>query len=306
MNVVINEQVLIMNEIANIENNHATKNTDTIATAFVEPSILALHLAYFLFSGGQSMVQISQRELKQTVLALNVHFLTEHSVGDEKARDNSIAPSLSDAYISHLSYELEKCQVYFIKLNKRYLLMPMASVNTVEKLSVDAQALVKFSDQEIRSKFNALLDNAKKGTKQSTILDNKLISDDKQVILRDIWDTLIAWVKEKGYSENNEDALITYQQLAQRSRYQLHRNGLANYLYSIEVACKDKDLPSLDSLVVKQDKRLPEKIDPMDTAKINEFKTTLKDIIEYVKSDMYDGDYVNTLEYRHKPRPKKR
>lgn len=268
----------------------------------VSPLELAYRLAYLLLNHRDNnakklFFQVTRKSLEKLAKESNAIHTT---ITDDIIKDK--AP-ISEAYIDCVRYELEKLGFLLIKADKKYLLCAASTLSRVSSLTKDYEQFNTINTLQIKQKVHEGLKPTDDQKKQSKAKDKNKVTEDKQLILEDIWSVLL---QRAGQSLTPEKITLTHKKLTKCCTYQLHQNGLASYLYSIAQYCQSKQLPRLDYLVVKEGTGFPEGILATDIEAIKDFHDQLEQVITFVKeSDNSFPSKPLDLKFEKKPKAKK-
>lgn len=247
----------------------------------VSPIDLAYRLAYLLLDHYnnkeyQVFFQITRKCLEKLA--------KDHSAIQTMAADNVIkdkAP-ISEAFINCVRYELEKLGFALIKADKKYLLCSTSMLDQISCLTKDYEQFATIEVNQIKQAVNEALKPKNEQAVQSKTKPKKKVTENKQLILEDIWSILLKQAKQSLVSKA---ITLTHAELTKCCQYQVHQNGLASYLYSIAQYCQSRQLPRLDYLVVKEGTRLPDGIVATDINAVIDFHAQLEEIVSSVKKE---------------------
>lgn len=255
---------------------------------------MALRLAY-LVATAENSVRFFRTTRKRLEKLAAKKETTDQTGNQNNATFQDKAP-IKETYIDHTRYELEKLGFVLIRADKTYLVCVAEDLYEVSLLNQDHVELYSLAEKELDAKVADFIENKNKkiGNKEN----NKPITEDKQLILEDIWEKLV--IHAKANINQSDLPTLTYQELTSRLNYKVHRNGLASFLYSIEEYCKTNTLPKLNYLVVKA---VLESSKATDIECIKSFDDELKLIVEFVKCGKLPKS--PNIIYQKKDRPKK-
>lgn len=244
--------------------------------SLVEPNLLALRLAYLVATAENSarFFRTTRKRLEKLAAKKET---TDQTGNQNNATFQDKAP-IKETYIDHTRYELEKLGFVLIRADKTYLVCVAEDLRKISLIDDDNVELYSLAEKELDAKVKDFIEN--KNKKMGNKENNKPITEDKQLILKDIWEKLVTHAKA-NINQSDLPAL-TYQELTSRLNYKVHRNGLASFLYSIECYCTDKELPKLNFLVVKA---VLEYSKTTDRKGIDEFKNEVKEILKSVQNN---------------------
>lgn len=275
----------------------------------MSPKQLAYRLGYLLNQQKPGDVNKQNQLFRITKKGLEV--LAEDKTATNAQQNTAIAHQapISEAYIACTAYELERINCYLIKVDREYVISSQISIKKLRKLSIgdgSGQNIYGLSwdslEEEIQAALHQEIPNAP--LTQKRLLEN----GDQQQALLNIWQTLITHAKTHVNSalSSKHVSPLSYKMLCEKLPFQLHQNGLASYLYSIEQYCQNKQLPRLDYLVVKNESKLPDGIVATNIDAIRDFHSQLKEIASTLeKSGNGFQAEPGDLKFIHKPRAKK-
>lgn len=284
-----------MNSESNKEDMDASKGQESIS--LVKPNLLALRLAYLVCVAENKAHFFRTTRKRMEKLATNKE-ITVQSSNQNNVTDQSKTP-ITEAYIDCCRYELEKLGFTMIRADKAYLVYVTQDLSKVRPIDSDNAEVYSLAERELSAKVADFFDSRKK--KNSDVSKKKPITDDKQLVLQDIWVKLVEHAKAN--LNQSELPTLTYQELTSQLAYKVHRNGLASFLFSIEEYCTTNILPKLNYLVVKEGTGLPDGLKATDSKGIDEFKNEVKEILEFVQNNELPES--PNIKYLHKARPKK-
>lgn len=268
----------------------------------VSPLELAYRLAYLLLNhrgnnAEKLFFQVTRKGLEK--LAKDSGAIPT-TITDDVIRDK--AP-ISEAYIDCVRYELEKLGFLLIQADKRYLLCAASTLSRVSHLTKDYEQFNTIKTLQIKQKVHEGLKSENEQPAQCKTKPKKDVTEDKQLILEDIWSVLL---KQAEKSLPSKVITLTHKKLTECCQYQLHQNGLASYLYSIAQYCQSKQLPRLDYLVVKEGTGFPDGVVATDIDAVMDFHAQLEEIVSCIKKA--EGCFQTQpldLKFKKKPRAKK-
>lgn len=282
----------------------ADKDTskDQASISLVRPSVLALRLAYLVSidQGKGIFLRTTRKRLEK--LAENKNSIAQGNTEKESKLDK--AP-ITEAYIDCARHELEKLGFTLIKADKEYLACVAEDLHKVSLLKKDNVESYSLDEKALEANIKVFWEGRKNKTSKGSKKD-KPIAENNEVALKAIWSTLVAHVQAcladnaKIYINKPESLALTYEQLTDKLKYKIYRNGLASFLYSIEEYCKTSALPKLNYLVVKEGNGLP---DGLKNKHYGNFIGEIKKIINFIETDKFFEPLV--IEYKKKNRSKK-
>ena len=258
----------------------------------VSPMDLAYRLAYLLIDHVKNKTdpaffQITRKGLEK---------LAKDSNAIQAATNDTIknAAPISEAYIDCVRYELEKLGFALIKADKKYVLCFASKLNQLPDLTKNYEHFNTIDTPSIKSVVENTLKPLNEQTKTK---DDKKIIKDKLLVLKDICTILLEQAKKVMTPET---IALSYMKLTKRCQYKIHQNGLANYLYSIEVLCINNSLPKLNYLVVKETTKLPI---GLESRHYGTFIGEIRRIIDAVGNNQF-GNLADRIEYKEQKRAK--
>lgn len=294
-----------------------TPNNDTIKH-LVDPVTLAYRLCYLLNAQQEGNPNSKRRDFFRITKKM-LEALAEYKVTDASQQNTSTqhkAP-ISEAYIACTIYELELINCCLVKIDREYLVAFQADIKKLMKLTPDTNTMDTLSTlpwESLQQAVHASL-NTKPSDDKPLLIEKKIIKkDDERPVLLCIWEKLLTHVKffidtsatSSLPSSSERIKPLTYKSLCALLPYQLHQNGLASYLYSIEKYCEEKQLPRLDYLVVKEGTGFPDGILATDIEAIKDFHDQLEQVVAFVKeSNNSFPSEPSDLNFKKKSRAKK-
>lgn len=294
-----------------------TPNNDTIKY-LVDPVTLAYRLCYLLNAQQKGNPNSKKRDFFRITKKM-LEALAEYKVIDASQQNTSTqqkAP-ISEAYIACTIYELELINCCLVKIDREYLVAFQADIKKLMKLTPDTNTmntLLTLTRESLQQEIQASL-NKESSDDKPLLIEKRIIEEgDEQQVLLGIWKELLTHVKlfidtsatSSLPSSSERIKPLTYKSLCALLPYQLHQNGLASYLYSIMKYCKEKKLPRLDYLVVKEGTGFPDGVLATDIEAIKDFHDQLEQVVTFVKeSDNSFPSEPCDLKFEKKPRAKK-
>lgn len=277
----------------------ADKDTlkEQASISLVTPSVLALRLAYLISIHPEKGIFFKTTRKRLEKLAKYKEMADQAVCASNNAMLDK-AP-VTEAYLDCCRHELERLGFTLIKADKEYLACAAADLHKVIWIGHDHTKFQSLADSALKAEVDDFLANRQKTTKAPS--KDKADTDDRQLVLQDIWAKLIDHVKAN--SGQSELPTLTYQELTSKLDYKVYRNGLGSFLFSIEPYCIAKGLPKLNYLVVKEGTKLPDGLKNTDSKAIAGFNNELEEIAEFVKNNEFPES--PDIKYQKKDRAKK-